>query len=220
MTRARRGALALSLIISASLLAGCGADNSAADADVTADAAVTDDGAVTDDAGQVEQDTSDAASDTDDTGDDAAAGDGQAAGEPLTAQEAAVIALDEVPGAVVEIDRDDAGGTVVWEVLVRDDSGNGVEVDVDAATGEVRDRDDEDLPDEAASGAPRVTAVEAMDTAVAEVPGGAVRDLDLSDDDGRIVWDVEVQGDAGRVDVTVDASSGDVLDIDADDGED
>ncbi|MFF5335090.1 PepSY domain-containing protein [Streptomyces sp. NPDC013181] len=69
---------------------------------------------------------------------------------------------------------------------------------------------------EARSAAARVAVGDAVAAAVKAVPG-TVTEAELDDEDGRVVWELDVYGsDRSWHDVTVDADSGKVLDRRAD----
>ena len=54
-------------------------------------------------------------------------------------------------------------------------------------------------------------------TARAEAPG-TIHRTEIEEEDGRVVWDVEVDGDDGsRHDVQVDAATGEIVEHDIDD---
>jgi uncharacterized membrane protein YkoI len=71
----------------------------------------------------------------------------------ISDEQAKQIALKEVPGVVIEIERDDEDGQAVIEVEIRDAAGAIHEVTLDAKTGdvievEVDDDDDDDGDDD------------------------------------------------------------------------
>lgn len=70
--------------------------------------------------------------------------------QSISDDQAAQIALAEVAGTVVEIDREDENGVAVVEVEVRASDGSVYEVTIDASTGAVMaiDDDDDDGPDD------------------------------------------------------------------------
>jgi uncharacterized membrane protein YkoI len=128
----------------------------------------------------------------------------------VLAADAAAAALAAVSGAVVEIGTGTENGAPVWEVLVRTDDGSGVEVYVDQASGAIVKQEPEELPDEARTAAPAVTAADAIATALAAVPGD-VRDVDLGTESGTVVWEVEVAHGGGATEVYVDATTGEIV---------
>lgn len=98
----------------------------------------------------------------------------------------------------------------VWSVLVRDANGRGTEVYVDATDGTVNRQEREALPAVARTGAPAITAVEAIDVALKAQPSGAVRELDLGLERTRVVWEIEVRG-GGNTEFYIDATSGQIV---------
>lgn len=123
------------------------------------------------------------------------------------AARAAQGALVAVPGgAVISIDPESGD---VWSVLVRTPDGSGTEVYVNAATGEVVRQQSEPLPAEARAAAPTVTAIAAIDTALAARPG-AVRELDLGTEQSVVVWEILVRN-GGETEFYIDAATGAVV---------
>lgn len=135
-------------------------------------------------------------------------------GMPVDALGAVEAALSYTPGAVVEVDFDDDEN--VWEVEVLLEDGRGLDVYVDVATGEVLRERDTPLSSWQRE-APQVTASEAISIALTEKPG-AVRDLDLDREGGRVAWEVEVFAEDGTEwDFYIDPTSGEVLSQEQDD---
>lgn len=139
-----------------------------------------------------------------------ASGAGNSAG--ITAARAAAIVLKEVPGGtVVDIDPGIEGSQAVWEVLVRRPDNTGSEIYLDATTGVILRQERESLPPEALRPGPAVTVQQAITTATAAVPGGRVIAIDLDRENGRTVWDADVAGPGGRLEITIDAVTGRIL---------
>lgn len=68
--------------------------------------------------------------------------------------------------------------------------------------------------------APNLTAQDAIEIALKEVPG-TVEEVELEDEDGKLVFEIEiVSTDGTETEVEIDAMSGDVLEIESDDDED
>ncbi len=65
-------------------------------------------------------------------------------------------------------------------------------------------------------GLARITAAEAEDAALAAVPGATLTDLDLDEEDGFLVYEIDLAVTGAEVDVIVDAGDGEVLCIDRD----
>jgi uncharacterized membrane protein YkoI len=136
------------------------------------------------------------------------------AAEGVTAAAAIDIALGNVPGgAVVDLDQGWERGVPVWDIVVLGADGVAVELYIDAIGGSVIDQEPARVPLLAAGGAPAITAQQAIGTALGEVPGGTVLEADLDLEDGRLVWDVVVRIEGGRLSVYVDAASGEVVKV-------
>ena len=129
----------------------------------------------------------------------------------LDAARAIEAALAHTPGAVVELDADRRA----WEVTVLREDGTGVELYVDAETGEITRERDTQLRGVQAT-APKVTATEAIGIALGNTPGGII-ELDLDTERGAVVWEVLVRADAGgRFEIYVDATTGAVVKVERD----
>ena len=130
---------------------------------------------------------------------------------PLDAVGAIEAALAHAPGAVVEVDAEPRR----WEVTVLRENGTGVELYIDAASGEVTRERDARLS-RVQSTAPKVTAAEAIGIALGNTPGQII-ELDLDTERGAVVWEVLVRADAGgRFEIYVDATTGEVLKVERD----
>lgn len=144
---------------------------------------------------------------TDASGEDADAGADVLAG----ALAAIALAEDETGGTAYEIDDSDGG----WEVEVAVD-GRQVDVRTDPDGTEVRStgRDDEvDDEDRAALRAATTTLREAIETAVAEVPG-AFEDAELDEEGDGFAWEVTVDDGGTDREVYVDVVGGAVIRVD------
>lgn len=133
--------------------------------------------------------------------------------ESLDAQGAVRVALANVSGgAVVEIERDTHKGQPIWEVLVRDLEGRGVELDIDSSTGNVIGRKPKELPRYARDSAPAIDISAALAQALAMTPG-TIKEAELErSKGGRLVWEVEIIEPNGRkVEHLLDAATGEVI---------
>lgn len=145
---------------------------------------------------------------------------GEPSGGPVTVLDAAAAALKAAPGEIDEIELDDG----VWEVEILADNGRWRDLKVDAGSGKVlsdRADDDDDDDDAAALRKAKLTASDAAEAALKAAPG-TVTAVEFDEDDGRLVWEVEVKGEDGNErELEVNASSGKVaFDDDDDDGDD
>lgn len=143
------------------------------------------------------------------------------AGGDETAVAAAQTASQGTLGTVVTIDTDRGG----WEVVIAARDGSEVEVGLDAAGTTVtrgpQPEGDEDAEDRAetqqAVQAARVTWQEALTTARGVVADSPLDSVDLNEDDGRVVWEVQFGDGPDEQTVVIDAGSGEVLGTERDD---
>lgn len=158
----------------------------------------------------------------------------------ITKEEAISAALKEVAGKAGETELEDEDNTVVYGVEVTDDQGKKHDVKVDAKTGKVLkveaddesekgDKEEKEDKDGEVSDkqeqqqlekAAKISAEESTTIALKEVKG-QVTDTELEDEDGTVVYGVEITDDQGKKhDVKVDAKTGKVLKVDMDDEND
>jgi uncharacterized membrane protein YkoI len=145
----------------------------------------------------------------------------------ISSKEAEAIALKEVPGTVKETELEDEDGVVVYGFEVQTTSGEVKDVKVNAENGDIFkvENDDNDEGDDEGDGeenddnikdlqkSASLSSKEAEAIALKEVPG-TVKDSELEDEDGVVVYDVEVKTSAGNIKgITVDASSGKILKV-------
>ena len=78
---------------------------------------------------------------------------------------------------------------------------------------------DEDTDDDQLSGMAKITADQAEQAALAEVPG-VVLETELENENGNVVYAVEIDTGSGVKEVKVDAGNGNILHIESDDTED
>ncbi|WP_175501340.1 PepSY domain-containing protein [Halogeometricum limi] len=143
----------------------------------------------------------------------------------VSAAEAVEIAEGESDGTAVELEAFTSilSGLPVWEVEFVDENGNETEVYVDGTSGDVlnvetepADADEADDEDEANASLVEVPLRDAVVIAEGEVDGGVAVEGELfpARVDGTPVWEVEVvSADGDETEVYVDATNGDVLDV-------
>ncbi|MGG3504266.1 PepSY domain-containing protein [Paenibacillus lautus] len=128
-------------------------------------------------------------------------------------EKAEQLALAAANGKVESMDIDRKKGKLVYDVEIQQNNRD-VDVWIDAYTGKslgVRvDRDDDDDDRDNLPGN-LIGAGKASAIAVKHVKGGTAVEVDLDQDDGRWVYDVEVKTANGSSDVEVHAVSGKVI---------
>ncbi|MFK4266257.1 PepSY domain-containing protein [Streptomyces milbemycinicus] len=139
-------------------------------------------------------------------------------------KQAADAAVASVAGKVTSVELEGHQGKAVWKVDVATAKGAEHEVTMNATSGKVTAHrtDHDDADDEAALARSARTGLgQAVDAALKKIPGTATS-AELDDDNGRsAAWDIDVTDAKGAEhEVTVDARSGKVTAVQADDDHD
>jgi len=132
----------------------------------------------------------------------------------ITMQRASEIALTAVPGGtIIEVSSDKDRGRVIWEVLIRRADGTGVEVYIDATTGEILKQKTVKVPASAAPDpATAITMQRASEIALTAVLGGTIIEVSSGRERGRATWEVLIRKANGSgVEIYVDATTGEIL---------
>ena len=156
----------------------------------------------------------------------------------ITDEEAISAALKEVEGKANEAELENVDGAIVYGVEVTDNEGQEHDVKVDAKSGKVLHIKDDEKENENEKGdkeeqqdgevddeveqaqlEKEATLTEDESTSIAlNELNGKVTDTELEDEDGTIVYSIEITDDQGvKHDVKVDAKSGKVVNVSADD---
>lgn len=146
--------------------------------------------------------------------------------ELIGIEKAKEAALQKVDGIVesVELEKDD--GRTYYEVDI-DKGDKDFDIDVDAYTAEIirideSDDDDDDRYDDdnvktsAATKGSLISEKEAIAIAKKHITGEVV-EIELDEDDGRYEYEMELRTSNGEADITIDAKSGKVVELEHDD---
>ena len=151
----------------------------------------------------------------------------------ITEEQATKTALEKVPGTVNEVELEDKNGTIVYGFEVVSTDGTQQDVKVDAQTGKIvkvevddeengkeNDEEENDTQTQAElAKQAKITEEQATKTALEKVPG-TVNEVELEDENGTIVYGIEVVStDGTQQDVKVDAQTGKIVKVEADDDE-
>ena len=151
----------------------------------------------------------------------------------ITEEQATKIALEKVPGTVNEVELEDENGTIVYGFEVVSTDGTQQDVKVDAQTGKIvkvevddeengkeNDEEENDTQTQAElAKQAKITEEQATKIALEKVPG-TVNEVELEDENGTIVYGIEVVStDGTQQDVKVDAQTGKIVKVEADDVE-
>ena len=150
----------------------------------------------------------------------------------ISMEQARQIALQRVSGEILESELDRETGKLVYEFEIRDQSGKIQEVLVDAQTGEIvsvkeeNENDDDDDESDSPKMQPeltkeaRISVDQARQIALARVPGTVI-ESELGKEKGKVVYEFEIRDkDNKSFDVLVDAKTGEIVGVEADDEDD
>lgn len=132
---------------------------------------------------------------------------------------------EQYPGTITELELDKEGTKKVYEVEVRDGDTE-TDLKLDADTGEVLkeksevidaddDFDDNEKENTVAKTDDLISEKKATDIAKKEFDG-EVREVELDEDNGRAVYELELVKDKKEADFDIDAVTGEILEMDID----
>lgn len=137
--------------------------------------------------------------------------------------DAGELALEQVADStLISIESENNGAQ--WEVQVVTSDGVEHEMDVSADGSELvgepkvmdEDADDKQKHQDRVKAA-KLDFKQAAEKILAEVPGGAIRELNLDGENDKTVWEADVKVDSEKRSVQIDAGSGDVVKNEIDD---
>ncbi|MBB5323332.1 putative membrane protein YkoI [Anoxybacillus tepidamans] len=149
----------------------------------------------------------------------------------ITEKQAIAIALQHVKGQENGTELENEDGVVVYAVEVKGEQGKLYDVKVDAQTGAVvnidqNDQDknegeysDKETNDDQNGGeadSVKITKEEATNIALHEV-SGEIKEVDVEKENNEAVYSVTIQTKQGKQEVKIDAETGKVLKVEADD---
>ncbi|MCM3741241.1 PepSY domain-containing protein [Oceanobacillus luteolus] len=127
------------------------------------------------------------------------------------------IALSEQDGHIDDIELESEDGFVYYEVDIENGEAE-YDIYIEAYTGEVlkveADDNDDDKENETMKNI--ISAAEAKKIAIDQV-GGKVVEFDLDEDDNRYEYEIELETNRGEVEMTIDALTGEILEVDFED---
>ncbi|MBM7606327.1 putative membrane protein YkoI [Metabacillus crassostreae] len=140
-------------------------------------------------------------------------------------EKAKTIALEKVDGTVKSVELESDDGQTYYEVDIEQNSKD-FDIDVDAATGKIikvdeeqaDDNDNNDHEDDVEtheatnSNQPLLSEKEAIEIAKKKITGKLV-EIELDEDDGRYEYEMEFDTSDGERDITIDAVTGEVLEL-------
>jgi len=134
--------------------------------------------------------------------------------ERISVAQAREIALAEYDGFVDSVELEYGHGRAYYEVEIENKFDDDIDVYIDAYTGEVVAVDGDD--DWVKQNRKDVMSVDqAKEIAINEL-GGKVVEVELDEDDGRYEYELELRTENGEAEITIDAVTGEVLELDID----
>ena len=136
----------------------------------------------------------------------------------LTEQQAMQVALIAVPGTVTELEAEKVNGRYVYEVEINS-NGEEFDVSVDVVTGEVvsiEQEIEEQYEEDLSSTPSAITESQAKQIALEEMGGGRVTDIERDRENGKMVYEVEIQYGGKEYDVLVEIETGRIAGIEND----
>lgn len=136
----------------------------------------------------------------------------------LSLEEAKEKALTAFGGVVESIELERENGKMVYDIDI-DNGREDVDLDMDAVTGEVlRSKTDWDDDDRNVyrNSDDLLTQQEALDIATAEF-NGKLKEIELDDDNGRMIYEIELKNGDQEAEFDIDAETGDILEMELDD---
>src|SRR5690606_29773942 len=128
-------------------------------------------------------------------------------------------ALSEAEGKVESIELEREKGKQVYEIDV-DNGKEDFDIKINALDGEVisvkKEQDDDDQSEKEINAENIISEQKAVEIAEQEV-NGTMKEIELDEDDGQILYEVELKTNKGEADVDIDAESGKVLKVELDD---
>lgn len=132
----------------------------------------------------------------------------------ISQEEAVETAQQTVNGTLDEVKLDTEDGLLVYEVEL-EYQGEDYDIEVDAHTGEITEIDD-DLLGTAAEDEMNITLQEAEETALNAFTDAKIAESELTKEEGRFVYEMEIEIKDEDGDVYVDADTGEILHIESD----
>lgn len=143
-------------------------------------------------------------------------------GEFISICKAAEIAQQQNKGVMEDIELESDKGEYYYEAKVRNDQEK-IKLTIDAKTGKVmdirtetKDHSSKTMKQVEKQGKTMISFCQVAEIALKEYPG-IVGEIELEEEDGKLVYDVKVYDDSAKVSVKIDALTGEILVIKMDD---
>lgn len=137
---------------------------------------------------------------------------------PLSFEEARAMALEKVPGTIVDTERSIHNGAVVYEFDIRQENGTVMDIEIDSVTKQVLQLRVDEVGTGGVLPEPGVTEEQALKSAIDYVNDNTsgLRRVDVNNSEytiknGQIVFIFKLQRGISKYEVTVNARTGEVI---------
>lgn len=133
----------------------------------------------------------------------------------ITLQKAKELALQKVDGVVTDIELEKDDNRYYYDIELQDDKFE-YDVEVDAVTGKIIkfEKDYDDDKNHIQTG--KVMSTDEAIAIAKTKAAGVVKEIELGEDDGRKVYEIEMKDDEFEYDIELDAVTGEVLEFEKD----
>ncbi|WP_026561673.1 PepSY domain-containing protein [Bacillus sp. J37] len=143
--------------------------------------------------------------------------------ETIGIDKAKEAALKKVDGVIESVELENQNGQPVYEVEIDKDQKD-YELYIDATTAKIhrvdeKVDDDDDVNSNNISNKTIITEKEAIEIAKTKIDG-ELHEIELDEDDGRYVYDMEFKTSSGEAEITIDAETKEILELELDDQDD
>ncbi|WP_226526810.1 PepSY domain-containing protein [Metabacillus niabensis] len=145
--------------------------------------------------------------------------------ETIGIDKAKEAALKKVDGVIESVELENQNGQPVYEVEIDKDQKD-YELYIDATTAKINrvdekvdDDNDADVNSKNVSNKAIITEKEAIEIAKTKIDG-ELHENELDEDDGRYVYDMEFKTSLGEAEITIDAETKEILELELDDQDD
>lgn len=147
----------------------------------------------------------------------------------LSREEVKEIIQVEYPGAITEFDLEKENGRVVYDMEIKGENVK-YDLEVDADTGEVLEvkeksyknnkeqavKTENKIENNTENNTENIISVKEAEEIAQKEFSGTVTEIELDEDDGRYVYEVELREGAQEADMEIDAITGKILELDID----
>ena len=137
----------------------------------------------------------------------------------LTKEQAIAIATKKAKGTVTKAKLDDDDGRKHYDIEIKDGTYE-YDFEIDAITGEIlefdKERDDDEKKNNQATNGTKLLTKDQVIAIAMKRAKGIVTDIELDTDDGRKIYEIEIEDGTYEYDFEIDAVSGEVLKFEKD----